>query len=107
MHNYGVDIHLHLMNTVGVSERQMHKPLPDLSGDFLSPPEVASVIPGASSVSVRRWAESGDLPGAIRLPSGRWQIPWSAVVGILGFDPRVDESVDVAGAVDGVVASGE
>ena len=93
------------MDTVAVSERQMHKSLPDLSGEFLSPPEVASVIPGASSVSVRRWAEAGDLPGAIRLPSGRWQIPWSAVVGILGFDPREDASVAASGGADGDGAS--
>lgn len=74
--------------------------------DYLSPAEAARVIPGASTLAVRRWAADGKLSGAIQLPSGRWQIPWSAVVGILGFDPREGESAAVAGG-DGVVASGE
>ncbi len=63
---------------------------------WLTPPAAARLIPGASEVSVRRWAEVGELKGAIQLPSGRWQIPWSAVVGILGFDPRSSEPTDVA-----------
>jgi hypothetical protein len=74
----------------------------DLHAEYLTPPEVAAVLPGATAVSVRRWAENGQLPGAIQLPSGRWQIPWSAVVSILGFDPRADATAAAdADPVDG------
>ena len=101
MHNTIVDKRFESVNTVRVNEHEMHKALPKVSGEYLSPQEVAVVVPGASAMAVRRWAAAGDLPGAIRLPSGRWQIPWSAVVGILGFDPRV------AGSGDGAAASDE
>ena len=77
----------------------------DMNSEYLSPPEVANILPSTTAISVRKWAEAGDLPGAIRLPSGRWQIPWSAVVGILGFDPREDASVAASGGADGDGAS--
>ena len=31
------------------------------------------MLPGATAASERRWAESGQLPGAIRLSSGRFR----------------------------------
>lgn len=72
------------MHHCGMSARRTY----DLHAEFLSPPEVARILPSTTALSVRRWAASGRLPGAIQLPNGRWQIPWSAVVEILGFDPR-------------------
>ncbi len=73
-----------------------------LDGDYLTPPEAARWIPGADASSVRRWAEEGLLEGAIRLPSGRWQVPWSAVIGILGFDPREGEGPAAGGDVGSI-----
>jgi len=58
---------------------------------WVTPTRFAEVVPGASPKSVRDWLAADKIPGAIRLPSGRWQIPWSAVVTILGFDPREHE----------------
>lgn len=66
--------------------------------EWIGSEEAADWIPGASKRSVRRWCASGLLSGAIQLPSGRWQIPWSAVVAVLGFDPA-------AGSSDGVGVS--
>ena len=60
--------------------------------EWMTPPQVARVIPNTTAQAVRRWAEEGQLPGAFRTPSGRWHIPWSAVVGIMGFDPRESAS---------------
>lgn len=56
--------------------------------EWMTPPQVARVIPNTTPQGVRRWAADGQLPGAFRTPSGRWQVPWSAIVEILGFDPR-------------------
>ena len=66
--------------------------------EWIGSEEAADWIPGASKRSVRHWCASGLPPGAIQLPSGRWQIPWSAVVAVLGFDPA-------AGSSDGVGVS--
>ncbi len=46
---------------------------------------------GVGAQAVRRWCETGKVAGAVQLPSGRWRLPWSAVVEILGFDPREDQ----------------
>lgn len=43
---------------------------------------------GVGAQAVRRWCEAGQVAGAVQLPSGRWRLPWSIVVKILGCDPR-------------------
>lgn len=50
------------------------------------------VLPNTSAKSVREWCAAGKLKGAVQLPSRRWQIPWAAVVTVLGFDPRAPET---------------
>jgi hypothetical protein len=79
--------------------REMHDEPPS-ERKWLTPQEFAAVVPGASATAARTWCAAGKVPGAIQLPSGRWQIPWSAVVGILGFDPRSDEETVNAPAPD-------
>ena len=81
-----VDMRHTLRHTKEVSEHVTH-----ISTSWVTPDEAAGYIPGASARSVRDWLAADKIPGAIRLPSGRWQIPWSAVVAILGFDPREHE----------------
>lgn len=62
---------------------------------WLNPTDTASLIPDTTPATIRRWCGRGDLPGAKQLPSGRWIIPWAAVIEILGFDPRSrNEEVD-------------
>ena len=75
-------------DTTLVSEHDMHKTSTLGSSGWLTPEEVSRVLPNTSAKSVRAWCAAGHLPGAIQLPSRRWQIPWSTVIGILGFDPR-------------------
>ncbi|MDO5082546.1 MAG: helix-turn-helix domain-containing protein [Arachnia propionica] len=71
-----------------MSERNKFK-LPILDSDgWLTPEEVARVLPNTSAKSVRDWCAAGKLVGAVQLPNRRWQIPWAAVVKVLGFDPR-------------------
>lgn len=41
--------------------------------EWMTPPQVARVIPNTTPQAVRRWAADGQLPGAFRTPSGRWQ----------------------------------
>ena len=75
-------------DTMSVSERNKFK-LPILDSDgWLTPEEVARVLPNTSAKSVRDWCAAGKLVGAVQLPNRRWQIPWVAVVKVLGFDPR-------------------
>lgn len=61
--------------------------------NWTTPPEVARLIPGATTARVSAWARNGLIPGAIRLPSAggahhRWQLPWTGLIEFLGFDPR-------------------
>ena len=75
-----------------MSERDKFKlPILDSNG-WLTPEEVARVLPNTSAKSVREWCAAGKLAGAVQLPSRRWQIPWAAVIDILGFDPRAERS---------------
>ncbi|AFV89297.1 HTH_MerR-trunc domain-containing protein [Acidipropionibacterium acidipropionici ATCC 4875] len=53
---------------------------------------------GVGAQAVRRWCEAGKVAGAVQLPSGRWRLPWSAVVEILGSDPREELAHPGAGA---------
>lgn len=87
-HKKAFDNRADLTDTMDVGMRNTHD---DGQDAWLSPKEVAAIVPGASARSVREWCASKQVPGAIRLPSGRWRIPWSAVVAILGCDPRVSE----------------
>lgn len=83
-----LDIALNPADTVHVSERDRFK-LPHMDSDgWLTPEEVAKVLPNTSAKSVRDWCVAGKLKGAFQLPSRRWQIPWTAIVQIMGFDPR-------------------
>lgn len=51
----------------------------DESG-WLTPDEFGAAIPGGlGAAAVRKWARQGKIPGAIRLPNGRWKIPEAAV----------------------------
>ena len=77
-HKTTVDTHQLREHTDFMMTHPMHNPVPDA---WLNPRQAAA------------W-----IPGAIQLPSGRWQIPWSAVVAVLGFDPA-------AGSSDGVGVS--
>lgn len=53
---------------------------------------------GVGAQAVRRWCETGKVAGAVQLPSGRWRLPWAAVVEILEGGPRGgDASPRVAG----------
>lgn len=94
-HKATVDTHQLREHTDFMMTHPMHNPVPDA---WLNPRQAAAWIPGASKRSVRDWCAAGVMPGAIQLPSGRWQIPWSAVVAVLGFDPA-------AGSSDGVGVS--
>lgn len=94
MHKRAVDIQVAMVKTMIVDENDMFVMELGVSSEYLTPAQVAVVLPNTSAKNVRDWCIADKMPGAIRLPSGRWQIPWSAVVGILGFDPRVDVAVD-------------
>ena len=76
----------------------MRKTHDDRNNAWLTPAEVAKLLPGTSPKSVRDWITAGKLPGAIQLPGGRYWVPYSAVVAVLGFDPA-------AGSSDGVGVS--
>ena len=65
-------------------------PTPD--EEWMTPPQVARVIPNTTAQAVRRWAEEGQLPGAFRTPSRRCESASAAVGGIMGFDPRESAS---------------
>lgn len=55
-----------------------------LDSSWLSPDEAGARIPGGlGGAAIRVWCRDGKLPGAIRLPSGRWRIPVSAVEAII------------------------
>lgn len=41
------------------------------------------MLPGTSLRSVQNWCKRGQLPGAVRLPSGRWQIPLQSIQDLL------------------------
>ena len=70
---------------MSVSERNKFK-LPILDSDgWLTPEDVARVLPNTSAKSVREWCAAGKLAGAVQLPNQRWQIPWVAVVKVLGY----------------------
>lgn len=86
VHKTAVDASPVNRHTYHMTERSMHIRLQD---HYLTAKEFARAVPGSSPRSVRHWCAAGRIEGAYRLPSGRWQIPWSAVVGILGFDPRL------------------
>jgi excisionase family DNA binding protein len=45
---------------------------------ILKPEEVARLL-GVNARTIKRWAESGKLPGAFRTPGGHWRVPVSAV----------------------------
>lgn len=48
--------------------------------DWLTPEEAAERVPGhPGSATIRKWARQGFFRGAVRLPSGRWQIPADAI----------------------------
>lgn len=80
-------------DTEPVDEHSVHASNPRDPKNWLTPEEAARWIPGASARSVRDWCADGLMPGAIRLPSGRYWVPWTAVVAILGFDPRTHEAL--------------
>lgn len=88
LHKQLVDIHHTARHTRTVDVHEIHTTNP---GEWVTPTRFAEVVPGSSPKSVRDWLAADKIPGAIRLPSGRWQIPWSAIVAILGFDPREHE----------------
>lgn len=47
---------------------------------WLSPREAGERLPGnLAPQTVRDWCSKGWVPGAVRLPNGRWQIPESSV----------------------------
>lgn len=51
---------------------------------WLDPAEAGKLIPGGlGAPGVRQWCRQGKLPGAVKLPSGRWQIPVSALNEVL------------------------
>lgn len=53
--------------------------------EWFSPEEASHLIPGSPvPATVRKWARNGKLPGAVRLPGGRWQIPVEAIDAISG-----------------------
>ena len=91
MHKMILDIHLELRQTQSMNMHEMHARVRD---SWLNPIDAAKLIPETTPATIRRWCSHGDLPGAKRLPSGRWMIPWSAVIEILGFDPRERTSVE-------------
>ncbi|AFV89298.1 hypothetical protein PACID_14840 [Acidipropionibacterium acidipropionici ATCC 4875] len=80
-----LDIHEYLRHTQHMNMHAMHERVRD---SWLNPTDAAKLIPETTPATIRRWCSHGDLPGAKQLPSGRWMIPWSAVINILGFDPR-------------------
>lgn len=50
------------------------------SEDWLSPREAGQLVPGGvTGVTIRKWCQAGNIPGAVQLPSGRWVIPRSAI----------------------------
>ena len=97
-HKRLVDIHRITRHTDTVDVHEIHTKHRD---DWLTPTRFAEMLPGASPKSVRDWLAAGKVPGAIRLPSGRWRIPWTAVVEILGFDPRYVDGPAAPGSRDG------
>lgn len=51
---------------------------------WLDPGDAGKLIPGGvGAAAIRKWCREGKLPGAIRLPSGRWKIPMSAIDALL------------------------
>ena len=49
-------------------------------------PATAAEWTGASRDTVIRWCETGLLPGAVQLPSGRWRIPLRAIAHLIPAD---------------------
>ena len=51
---------------------------------MVDPGDAGKLIPGdVGAAAIRKWCREGKLPGAIRLPSGRWKIPMSAIDALL------------------------
>lgn len=57
---------------------------------FWSPDEVAELLPDGNARAVSRWCKTGKIPGAKKLPSGRWAVP-SGWVGDLLSSAGVQE----------------
>lgn len=75
---------------------------------FLSPEEVAALFPNESARSVSRWCKKRRIPGARKLPNGRWVIPAAWVRELLehGGDPFAPPApAAAAGSSDGVGVS--
>ena len=77
---------------------------------FWSPDEVSALLPpGQSSARVvARWCKRGQVPGAKKLPNGRWVIPAAWVRELLehGGDPFAPPApAAAAGSSDGVGVS--
>ena len=52
----------------------------DQTNDWILVSEFINRFPGnISGASVRRWCQKGIIKGAIKLPTGRWRIPTSAI----------------------------
>ena len=52
---------------------------------ILKPEEVARLL-GVNARTIKRWAESGKLPGAFRTPGGHWRVP-AATVAVIAAPP--------------------
>lgn len=81
-----------------------HDATSSYSRPFLSPEEVAALFPNESARSVSRWCKKRRIPGARKLPNGRWVIPAAWVRELLehGGDPFAPAAT---GSSDGVGVS--
>ena len=60
----------------------MHLMHTDREEDFLTPQQVAALLPNTSADTVRRWIRNGELE-AVRNPSGRYLVPRRALSQVL------------------------
>ncbi len=58
---------------------------------WVSAKEAAAMLPGTSLRSVQNWCKRGQLEGAVRLPSGRWQIPVASIDALMESPQPHDE----------------
>lgn len=59
--------------------------------DWVSAKEAAAMLPGTSLRSVQNWCKRRQLEGAVRLPSGRWQIPVASIDALMESPQSHDE----------------